>query len=79
VENKYYCGWKLEIGQIVVKLNIQLHGEVFKRTILLVVIVLLMHTIGGRNQMGYDFVEVLMQIFVVGGNQVGCFVGAFMY
>lgn len=38
-----------------------------------------MHTIVGRNQMGYDFVEVLMQIFVVGGNQVGCFVGAFMY
>ncbi len=38
-----------------------------------------MHTIVGRNQMGYDFVEVLMQIFVVGGNQVGYFVGAFMY
>jgi len=52
---------------------------VFKTTRLLVEIVMLMHTIGGRNQMGYDFVEVLMNFFVVGGNQVGCFVGAFMY
>jgi hypothetical protein len=36
-----------------------------------------MHFIVGGNQVGYNFVEVLMQVFIIGGNRVGCFCWSF--
>ncbi len=36
-----------------------------------------MHFIAGGNQVGYNFVEVLMQVFIIGGNQVGCLCWSF--
>jgi len=36
-----------------------------------------MHFIAGGNQVGYNFVEVLMQVFIIGENQVCCLCWSF--
>lgn len=36
-----------------------------------------MHFIAGGNQVGYNFVEVLIQVFIIGENQVGCLCWSF--